>query len=109
MVPIPEGVERHEGEPPDDEQPGTPRDADGGVGGGSVWTGGVTGLGNGNGGGFYACGSPSEGKGKGKGKEVEREAPIRASDVEKEIMLMTRRLEEKQLARKKASEADLRG
>jgi hypothetical protein len=105
MVPIPEGVERHEGEPPDD-GPGTPKDAEGGVGGASVnviWNGGEKSLGrDGDGRGFYACGSPS----KGKGKEIERE---RTGDVERDIMMLTKRLEEKQEARRKASEADLRG
>ncbi|TVY94123.1 hypothetical protein LAWI1_G000498 [Lachnellula willkommii] len=66
MVPIPEGVERSEGEPDDDDGIGVaPRDAEGGVGGASFlsWTAGRAGLG----GGEYPLTSAGVGSGVGVG------------------------------------------
>ncbi|TVY24630.1 hypothetical protein LHYA1_G006402 [Lachnellula hyalina] len=94
MVPIPEGVERSDGEPDDDDGLGVgvvPRDKDGGVGGASTliqWTGNRAGLERewgGEGGGMMGrevggagdgSGSGSGSRGKGKGKETEKIADV---------------------------------
>lgn len=96
MVPIPEGVERCEGEPDDDGGIGVaPRDAEGGVGGASFlnWTGNRAGLerggalgypltsagvgsGVGVGADFNGSGGMGKANGNGNGKGKERLTPV---------------------------------
>jgi hypothetical protein len=118
MVPIPEGVERSEGEPDDDDGITAPMDADGGVGGASfqICTGNRAGFGgpavgvdvSGSVGGRGSGSKTGSGsKGKGKEREVDVEDSPRQSEIEREIVELTRRFERKQLARKMQNETNV--
>jgi len=121
MVPIPEGVERSEGEPDDDDGITAPMDRDGGVGGASFerWTGNQAGLGgpttnatfgvdlNGSASGSMSgCKTGSGSKVKGEERDGDVGDSPRQSEIEREIVELTRRFERKQLARKMQSETN---
>lgn len=106
MVPIPEGVERDDGEPDDDNLYG-PRDVDGGVGGASFERGECPSTSAGTSlGGLEGDSASGGGDSRKQAEEEELEDPTsRPNDIEREIVELTKRLEEKQLAKKIASES----